>query len=141
MADCDSHVPHPPSVNPSRAILIFCSTCAKTRPSCQLLLLPSATPRHPCCDLQKCKTEQNLRLAEGRKKGGCAASQNRWEEPLYRIARGRGGETPFNADRPRQPVGRSVGRPERRNLLKFIARKIGEKEFTFWECARPPVRR
>ena len=110
MTDCDSHVPHPPSVNPSRAILIFCSTCAKTRPSCQLLLLPSATPRHPCCDLQKCKTEQNLRLAEGRKKGGCAASQNRWEEPLYRIARGRGGETPFNADRPRQPVGRSVGR-------------------------------
>ena len=34
-------------------------------------------------------------------------------------------------------VSRSAGRPERRNLLKFIARKIGEKEFTFWECARP----
>ena len=35
-------------------------------------------------------------------------------------------------------VSRSVGRSAGgRNLLKFIARKIGEKEFTFWECARP----
>ena len=36
-------------------------------------------------------------------------------------------------------VGRSVGR-RGRNLLKFIARKIGEKEFTFWECARSPMK-
>ena len=25
-------------------------------------------------------------------------------------------------------------------MLKFIARKIGEKEFTFWECARSPMK-
>ena len=33
-----------------------------------------------------------------------------------------------------------LARRRGRNLLKFIARKIGEKEFTFSECARSPMK-
>ena len=54
--------------------------------------------------------------------------------PVSREGGGEGRLLSMLIDLVSRSVGRSAGG---RNLLKFIARKIGEKEFTFWECARP----
>ena len=111
--DCDSHVSHPPSVNPSRARDSYLLLKVCKNPSILPITPPSvrhATP--PMLRSPKMQTGAKSASRGGAKKGrmrGVAKSIG--GTPVsHREGEGRGGETPFNADRPRQPVGRSVGR-------------------------------